>query len=151
MARFAARQWNIPTTIARLAVPYGDNGGLPAYHFQAMLAGQPVPAHPNKPNLYNLIHEDDFVAHIPGLLAAASVPGTIVNWGGSEVVSTEEWCAYMGDLTGVAPQLQYTDKMDGPLVLDLTRMHALVGPTKVHWRDGVRRMLQARYPNVPLK
>ncbi|MET0149246.1 MAG: NAD(P)-dependent oxidoreductase, partial [Acidimicrobiales bacterium] len=30
MARYGARQWDLPTTIARLSVPYGDNGGWPA-------------------------------------------------------------------------------------------------------------------------
>lgn len=151
MARFAARQWNIPTTIARLAMPYGDNGGLPAYLFDAMLAGQPVPVHPNKPNVYNLLHEDDLVEQIPGLIAAAAVPATIVNWGGSELVSIEEMCAYMSDLTGVELKFNYTDKTDGPLILDLKRMLALVEPTKVHWRDGIRRMIQARHPNVRIK
>jgi nucleoside-diphosphate-sugar epimerase len=47
MARFAARQWNIPTTIARLSVPYGNNGGeiaLPdTTHFRAIQASQDVP------------------------------------------------------------------------------------------------------------
>src|SRR5262249_35482955 len=37
MARFAARQWGIPTTIARLNVPYGDNGGWPAIHLEWMI------------------------------------------------------------------------------------------------------------------
>src|SRR5512144_1369219 len=42
-ARFCAREWNLPTTIARLNVPYGDNGGWPAVHLDMMLADRPIP------------------------------------------------------------------------------------------------------------
>jgi len=84
LARFVARQWNIPTTIARLNVPYGDNGGLPAYHLDSMFAGTPIALHPDKPSLRNLIHEDDYVAHVPTLLAMAAVPATTINWEGAK-------------------------------------------------------------------
>jgi len=26
-------------------------------------------------------------------------------------------------------------------------MHEVFGPTQVHWRDGFRRMIEARYPH----
>ena len=32
VARYGARRFELPTTIARLTVPYGDNGGWPAIH-----------------------------------------------------------------------------------------------------------------------
>ena len=59
VVRFAARQWQIPTTIARLSVPYGSAGGWPFYHLLTMKAGKPIPVHPEQPNLYNPHHEDD--------------------------------------------------------------------------------------------
>lgn len=151
MARFAARQWNIPTTIARLSVPYGDNGGWPAMHLDWMLAGRPVPVSPEQPNIYNPIHEDDYIAQIPRLLQIASVPATTVNWGGNEAASVEEWCDYMGKLVGIAPKLVTTDKIIGSITVDLTRMHELVGETKVSWRDGMRRMIAARHPELQLR
>jgi UDP-glucuronate 4-epimerase len=151
MARFGARQWNIPTTIARLSVPYGNNGGWPAMHLDWMLGGSLIPVHPDKPNLFNPIHEDDYVAHIPKLLAVAAVPATITNWGGSEPVSLEDWCAYIGQLTGVEPKFIATDKTIGSITMDLTRMHELVGRTTVEWRDGMRRMIQARHPELKLR
>jgi nucleoside-diphosphate-sugar epimerase len=148
MARFGARQWNIPTTIARLSVPYGDNGGWPAFHLEAMIAGKHIPVHPDKPSLFNPIHEDDYIAHIPKLLAIASVPATTINWGGSEAVSIEEWCEHMGQLTGLGPKLLYTEKTIGSITVDLTRMHERIGNTTVHWRDGIRRMIEARHPEL---
>jgi nucleoside-diphosphate-sugar epimerase len=148
MARFAARQWRLPTTIARLSVPYGDNGGWPWFHLVMMRAGRPVPLHPERPNLFNPIHEDDYVAQIPRLLEIASVPATLVNWGGSEPASVEEWCAYMSELTGLESRFETTQQTVGPLPLDLTRMHELLGRTRVPLREGIRRMIEARAPEL---
>ncbi len=148
MARFGARQWNLPTTIARFSVPYGNNGGWPWYHLLMMRAGAPIPVHPDKPSIYNPIHEDDYIAQIPRLLEIASVPATVINWGGSETVSVEEWCEHIAALTGLAPKFQYTENTLRSLPLDLRRMHELVGETKVSWRDGIRRMIEAHAPDL---
>jgi len=148
LARFGARQWNIPTTIARLNVPYGDNGGWPAYHLNDMIAGSPIPVHPEKPNLYNPIHEDDSIAQVPKLLAAAAVPATTVNWGGSQQVALEDWCRYMGELTGIEPKFVETERTIGSVPIDLTQMHQLLGQTRVDWHDGIRRMIRARHPEL---
>jgi len=110
------------------------------------LAGRPVPVHTEAPSTYNPIHEDDYTAHIPALLVAASVPATIVNWAGTEATSIEEWCAYLGELVGRAPEFIQTDRTIGSVVVDTTKMTALLGPTKVSWRDGMRRMVAARHP-----
>ena len=148
VVRLAAREWGVPTTIARFSVPYGDNGGWPWFHLLMMNGGQTIPLHPDQPNLYNPIHEDDYIEHIPRLLEIASVPATTVNWGGSDAVSIEEWCGYLGELTGLEPRFQTTEKTLGSLTLDLTRMHHHLGRTRVHWRDGIRRMVEARNPEL---
>jgi UDP-glucuronate 4-epimerase len=148
MARFGARQWNLPTTIARLSVPYGDNGGWPFYHLVMMQKGVEIPVHPEGRNLYNPIHEDDIIAQLPRLLELAAVPATVVNWGGSDAVSLEDWCVFLGTLTGLTPKFRSTEETLQGLALDPTRMHELVGRTEVHWRDGLRRMLEARAPDL---
>ena len=148
VVRFCAREWNLPSVIVRLSVPYGDGGGWPWYHLLMMSAGHPIPVHPDKPNIYNPLHEDDYVAHIPRLLEMASVPATILNWGGSECVSIEDWCGYLAELTGLEPKLDYTRETLGPLPLDLERMHKSLGRTKLPWREGIRRMVRARNPEL---
>lgn len=147
VARYGARRWQLPTTIVRLNVPYGVNGGLPAINLDMMIAGMAVPVHPDAPSRYNPIHEDDIVAMIPGLLAAASVPATIVNWGG-EPATIEDWCAYLGEITGLEPTFNATDHWIESVTIDLTRMHELVGPTRVDLKDGLRRMVEARHPEL---
>jgi UDP-glucuronate 4-epimerase len=150
MVKFAARQWNIPTTIARLNVPYGDNGGWPAFHLEMILGGMAIDVHTDAPSIYNPIHEDDYIATIPRLLEAASVPATVVNWGGSEEASIEDWCRYIGELVGVAPKFNSTANTIPSVRIDITRMLELIGPTRVGWKEGIRRMIQARHPELAL-
>lgn len=144
VARLGARQWDLPVTIARLNVPYGDNGGWPAFHLAMIEAGQPVPVHPDRPNRFNPIHEDDIVRMVPRLLDVASVPATTVNWGGSVAVDLEEWCEHLGALVGRDVSFVDTDRTIGSVVIDPTRMHELVGPTEVDWHDGMARMVAAQ-------
>jgi UDP-glucuronate 4-epimerase len=148
MARFGAREYGLPTIIARLNVPYGDNGGWPWMHLEQVLAGQAIAVHPDEPSVYNPIHEDDIIASIPKLLEHASVPATIVNWGGSDAVSIEEWSQYFGDLVGKPAQFVHTDQVLQSVTIDVTKQHALAGPTKVHWKDGMRRLTQTFHPEL---
>lgn len=148
VARTAARLFDLPTTIARLNVPYGDEGGWPLFHLLMMQAGQPIPVHPDAPSTFNPIHEEDIVGTIPGLLAAASVPATVVNWGGHDDVSVEDWCAHLGSLTGLTPRFEPSPDALESVVVDRTRMVELAGETTVDWRDGLRRMVEARAPDL---
>jgi nucleoside-diphosphate-sugar epimerase len=148
MARFAAREYDLPTTIARFSVPYGDNGGWPWYHLMMMKAGVPIPVHPDAPSVFNPIHEDDYIAQVPRMLEIASVPATIVNWAGNDLVSIEEWCAHLGELTGLEPKFEHKEDTIASLPLDTTRMHELVGKARVHWRDGIRRLVETRNPEL---
>ncbi len=145
-ARWAARRFGVPTTIARLSVPYGDRGGWPAIHLEMMLNGSAIPVHVDAPSVYHPLHEDDVVAMLPGLVAAASTPATTVNWGGEDAVSIEEWCTYLGELTGLRASFTPTTDTIDSVQIDLSRMHERVGTPQVHWRDGFRRMVSARHP-----
>lgn len=147
VARFAARELELPTVITRLCVPYGDNGGWPYYHLQMIKHGTPVPVHVNKPCQYTLIHQDDINRTVTGLVEAATVPARIVNWAGQEQVSIEEWCGYLGELIGVEPKFDYTENALESVMVDNGRMRELVGPTEVEWKAGLRRMVEARHPD----
>lgn len=143
-----ARALGIPSTIARLNVPYGDNGGWQLYHLEMMLAGTPIPVPPGGPAVYNPIHEDDIVAMIPKLLELASVPATTVNWAGDQFISIQDWCAYLGSLVGREPVFAESDRALRGNPLDVTRMHELIGTTTVDWRDGMRRMAAKFHPEL---
>ncbi|HUA95240.1 MAG TPA: NAD(P)-dependent oxidoreductase [Acidimicrobiales bacterium] len=147
-ARWSAVRHDLPTTMARLSVPYGDRGGWPAIHLEMLRQGTPIPVHVDAPSVYHPLHDDDILRSIPALLAAASVPATVVNWGGAEAVSIEDWCGYLGDLTGLPVELQPTAATIDSGNLDLTRLHALAGPSEVPWREGMRRMVASLHPEL---
>jgi nucleoside-diphosphate-sugar epimerase len=147
VARFGARRWKVPTTIARLSVPYGDNGGWPAAHLEMMAAGMDIPLHPERPNRFNPIHEDDVLKTLPGLLAAADVPATTVNWGGTPS-SIEEWCTAIGALTGLEPSFVETDQTISSVCVDISKLVDLAGPPGTDLADGIQRMVAARRPDL---
>jgi nucleoside-diphosphate-sugar epimerase len=146
-ARWGAERFALPTTIARLSVPYGDNGGWPAIHLHMMLSGHAIPVHLDAPSQYHPLHQDDILAMVPRLLEVASVPATTVNWGGSEAVSIEEWCEYLAGLTGTEARFEPTAHTIDSVRIDTTRMHELIGRTTVPWREGMKRMARALHPD----
>ncbi len=150
VARFAAEEFGLPTTIARMNAAYGDNGGLPAMLVVPILAEQTIPLLPGH-SVMSPIHEDDIFDHTPGLLAAAGVPATITNWGGDEPVDLRELCEYIGALVG--KEVRCAESPDGihQYRLDTKRRTELAGPCKVPWKEGVRRTIAARHPEIPLR
>jgi UDP-glucuronate 4-epimerase len=148
---WVAEQFDLPLTIIRIFSTYGPEGGAPVDRFEAIMRGEPIRVHPDKPNNYNPIYEDDYVELGIRAMEVASVPPVVVNWSGSETVSVEEYCTYMGELVGIEPKFEYTPDVHTPLWSDVTYMHEVLGRTKVGWREGMRRMIKARYPELKLK
>jgi nucleoside-diphosphate-sugar epimerase len=145
-----ARHHNIPLTIIRICSTYGPEGGAPADRLDAILTRRPIRLHPDKPNNYNPIYEDDYVELGIRAMEVAARPPQVVNWAGSETVSVEEYCRYMGELVGIEPIFDYTPDAHTPLWPDVTHMHEVLGTTKVPWREGFRRMIAARHPELAL-
>ena len=147
---WVARRFSIPLTIIRICSTYGPEGGAPADRLESILDGKPIRLHPDAPNNFNPIYEDDYVEFGIRAMEVAAVPPVVVNWAGSETVSAEDYCAYMGELVGLAPVFEYDPSAHTPLWPDVTLMHQLLGTTRVPWRDGFRRMIEARHPEIPL-
>ena len=83
-------------------------------------------------------------------MEVAPTPPIVVYWAGSETVSVEDYCAYMGELVGVEPIFVYTPDAHTPWWQDVTHVHDVLGTTKVPWRDGFRQMIAARHPEILL-
>ncbi|MGZ5397314.1 MAG: NAD-dependent epimerase/dehydratase family protein [Mycobacterium sp.] len=148
VVRTMARALGMPSTIARLNVPYGDNGGWPFFHMEMILSGSPIPVPPGGPARYNLMHEDDIITTIPKLLEVASVPATTINWASEQFVSIQEWCTYLGSLVGAEPTFEESDQALRGNPLDVTFMRDLIGPATVDWKDGLRRMATKFHPEL---
>lgn len=145
VVRFASSLYGVPTTIARLNVPYNDGTGFPWLHLQNILAGEPVAVYPDFPDVFAPLHTDDMLRTLPALLGAAAVPATVVNWAGDEPVGVAEWIAYLGELVGREVTLFPTELAIKGMCPDVTKFRELVGGPlcTIGWRDGLRRMVEA--------
>lgn len=146
VARFAARAFDLPVTIARLNTVYGSPGNLPSIHIRQMEAGEQVIL-PNDPNNHSPIHVDDMCAQVESLLKAASVPATVVNWAGDEIVSAQHWCDAAANALGLTPDIAV---MSGPGVApsniaDVTKRRDITGPCKVPFDEGLARLIDEHH------
>ena len=85
----------------------------------------------------------------PRVPEAAPVPPPTVNWPGEEVVSFQAWTASTTELPGVGFELRESTSAIPAVAVDLTKQHELIGKTEIPWKDGFRRMVAARHPELP--
>ncbi len=151
VAKFAAQEFGLPTTIARMNAAYGDNGGFPAMIVDMLLGGITVQAMPaGQGDVASPIHEDDIYDHTSGLLSAAAVPATIVNWGGDEGVSVPDMVRHIAGRIGREADVEQGPDGIHQYWLDPAKRIELAGACKVPWREGFDRMLRARHPEIEL-
>jgi nucleoside-diphosphate-sugar epimerase len=81
VARYAARQFDLPVTIARLNAQYGPKTGMATGAMESVIAGRDVVARWD-PEPYTPIHIDDMSDQLEALLDAATTDATVVNWAG---------------------------------------------------------------------
>ncbi len=149
VVRTMARQLSLPTIICRLGVAYGScgHGGVPTMLFRAMQAGQSIPVPPAGKSWCAMIYQEDIVAQVPALLAAATVPATIVNWVGDDAVDEDELARYIAEVSGFDADL-VTDEAAGYYggLGDISGRQAITGPCSYGWREGVLASLKRTFP-----
>jgi nucleoside-diphosphate-sugar epimerase len=148
VARTCARLLDLPVVIARMGVAYGTNGGMPIFHLDSVVLDRPIEVRWD-PAPYTPIFQGDINEQTEAVLAAASIPATIVNWGGDELVTVQEWSSYFGELTGRAPQFDLgpTPGTHRGVALEPSRRMALTGPCRTSWRQGMKSVYEVRYPD----
>lgn len=148
VVKFAAEQFGIPTVIARMNVAYGQDGGLPMIHLDAIRKGKPIFLHPNKPNYFSPVFETDYYQQVLKMLDAASTPPLVINWCGSELVSAEEWCDFMAGLLGVEANIIHTDQAFPCTPCDTSLLHEVIGETQTQWRDAMKLLVNSGAEDV---
>jgi nucleoside-diphosphate-sugar epimerase len=151
LVQFLSREAGTPCTIIRIFSTYGPEGGSPVDRFERLLAGKTIVLHPDAPNNYNPIFEDDYVALGIRALEVAASPPVVTNFGGSETVSAEDYLAFLGALVGIEPKITYGENAWWPLAADVSHMHEVLGKCQVPWRDGMRRTVAAIHPELELR
>jgi UDP-glucuronate 4-epimerase len=142
VVRYAAGQVGNPLAIIRIFSTYGPEGGTPVNRLRRIRRGEEIVLYPDAPNNYNPIYEDDYVRLAVRALEVAAPEPVVVNFAGSETVSAEEYCAYLGELVGRPALIRYDASAPWPIWPDVTRMHEILGHTQVPWREGMRRLAE---------
>jgi nucleoside-diphosphate-sugar epimerase len=140
VARFCARAFELPVVIPRLNTLMGPTGSFPGMHIQAVLDGRAMTA-PHDPNPHSPLHIEDLTSQLPAMLDAASVPATIVNWCGDEVVTAQEWVREASGLSGMNGQLAIRPPDPGSptgTVADASRRRAITGPCRTDFWSSFR-------------
>jgi nucleoside-diphosphate-sugar epimerase len=147
---------DLPTVICRQNYQYGGPHVKPGFidrHLDIFVQTGEVKVAPEGIiHVMSPIHEDDICDVIEPSLSIASVPASIVNWCGDEAVEWREMFEYAGQLIGRAPKFIANPAFNSPTcVADPTKRRQIAGPTKITWKEGVRRTLQLRHPDLVLQ
>lgn len=145
VARTSARLLGLPIVIARMSTIYGVNGGLPASHLDSIVEGREITIRGNGTS-YNPICQHDVDRQIGAILGTATVPATIINWGGDDVVTDAAWCMYLGELVGKTARLISADGAGKGGAMDVRQRESVTGKCQWDWRQGMKMMCEERYP-----
>jgi nucleoside-diphosphate-sugar epimerase len=144
VARFCARAFGLPVTIARLNTYMGPPESFPGMHIAAVLAGREVVV-PNDPSPHNPIHADDMLWQLEPLLDAASPSVCLTNWCGDDVTTAQEWARDAAVWSGRDARVRVEPVPCSPAgnLADPARRAAITGPCRTRFGDAFRRLYDA--------
>ncbi|WP_242129578.1 NAD(P)-dependent oxidoreductase [Sphingobium sp. Sx8-8] len=143
VARYCARAFDLPVTIARLNTVFGVHDAYHGSMIKRALKGEGMTA-PCDPNPHSPIHNDDMADQIEALLDAAAVPALITNWCGDELITTQDAAAQIEKLTGRPLPVTVQSFPGAPTgtAADPTRRRSITGPCKVKFAPALERLVQ---------
>ena len=143
LLKHLSEDYGLPVTIVRIFSFYGPRGGGVTQRIDQVARGEPVSVYPGVRNVHTPLYEDDYVDKTIAAAGIARVGAEIVNVGGTEAITTQEYCEIAGDILGRKPIFVENSKA-WPIWADTSRMVELMGPNKVSMREGIRRVIEAR-------
>lgn len=135
-------EYNMPTVLIRIFSFYGARGGGVTQRVDQVAKGLPVSVYPGVRNVHTPLFEDDYVEKTLVAARIAKAPAEIVNVGGTEAVTTQEYCEMAGEILGKKP-IFAENSAAWPIWADTTKMVKLLGPNQVSVREGIRRLVEA--------
>jgi UDP-glucuronate 4-epimerase len=127
---------------------YGPRGGGVTQRVDQVARGEPISVYPGVRNVHTPLYQDDYVEKTIAAAGVAKIGAEIVNVGGSEAVTTQEYCLMAGEILGKKPTFIENSK-SWPIWADTTKMAKLLGPSKVSVREGIRRIIEAADQRLP--
>jgi UDP-glucuronate 4-epimerase len=141
LLKHLSEDYKMPTTIVRIFSFYGPRGGGVTQRIDQVARGEPVSVYPGVRNIHTPLYEDDYVEKTIAAAGIAKVGGEVVNVGGTEAVTTQEYCEMAGELLGKKP-IFVENSRAWPIWADTTKMVKLLGPNRVSVREGVQRCVE---------
>jgi nucleoside-diphosphate-sugar epimerase len=135
-------EYDMPTVLVRIFSFYGPRGGGVTQRVDQVARGEPVSVYPGVRNVHTPLYEDDYVEKTIAAASIAKAPAEIINVGGTEPVTTQEYCEMAGEILGKEP-IFVENSRSWPIWADTTKMVKLLGPNKVSVREGVRRVIES--------
>ena len=148
MLRHLSEDYGLPVTLVRIFSFYGPRGGGVTQRVDQVLRGEPVSVYPGVRNVHTPLYEDDYVEKTIAAAGIAKVGAEVINVGGSEAVTTQEYCIMAGEMAGREPVFVENGK-SWPIWGDVTKMERLLGPSKVSMREGIRRIIESAHERLP--
>lgn len=142
LLKHLSEDYGLPVTIVRIFSFYGPRGGGVTQRIDQVAQGKPVSVYPGVRNVHTPMYQDDYVEKTIGAVSIAKSPAEVVNLGGSEALTTQEYCEMAGEILGRKPIFAENSRA-WPIWADTTKMVSLLGPCKVSMREGVRRVIEA--------
>ena len=142
MLKQLSEEFRMPTVMVRIFSFFGPRGGGATQRIDQVVRGVPVSVYPGVRNVHTPMFETDYVEKTIAATQLAKTPVEIVNLGGTEVVTTQDYCRMAGEIVGKEP-IFVENSGAWPIWADTTKMERLLGPTKVSMRDAVRQVIEA--------
>jgi nucleoside-diphosphate-sugar epimerase len=142
LMKHLSEDYGMPTVIVRIFSFYGPRGGGVTQRIDQIAQGLPVSVYPDVRNVHTPLFEDDYVEKTIAAVGIAKAPAEIINIGGTEPVTTQEYCNMAGELLGKEPVF-VENSHAWPIWADTTKMVELLGPNRVSMREGVVRAVEA--------
>ena len=152
VAQFAAQEFELPTTIARMGCQVSSiDTGLAAGYIGAIAADMPFPGfHGDRPSVYQYIHDNDLYDHIPGLLTIASTTPETLNWTGQETVDIRDVARLIARRLGKDEPNFIQDPWGLCCTLsDTSKLVEMVGPCKLDWKESFNLVMDELLPDCP--
>lgn len=148
MVGFCARNFNLPTTIGRLFMPWGNPRLGPSLDIERMKRGEEIVL-VNGPQPQTLIHVDDICDQLEAMLGSAGVPPLVTNWVGDDEVSSREWCEIAAGRLGIEAKFAEMDVpgAHGGFLADTTRCRSITGPCKTRFADHYEQLIDTYHAN----
>jgi UDP-glucuronate 4-epimerase len=139
--------YNLPVTLVRIFSFYGPRGGAVTQRIDQVARGLPVSVYPGFGNVSTPLYEDDYVEKTIAAAGIAKVGTEIINVGGTEAVTTQEYCQMAGEILGKEPVFVENSRA-WPIWGDTTKMVKMLGANKVSVREGIRRTVEAAQDRI---